>query len=86
MVDPLTELVGSVAGTCTTLAFVPQLMRVYSTRSTKDISLAMFLVFCAGITLWLVYGLRLGAWPVVVANGITLLLAGAILVAKLRFG
>lgn len=82
----MTEMLGSVAGACTTLAFVPQLVRVYRTRSTKDISLGMFLVFCTGITLWLLYGLRVHAMPIVVANGVTLVLAGAILVAKLRFG
>jgi MtN3 and saliva related transmembrane protein len=86
MADPVTEMLGSLAGACTTLAFVPQLVRVYRTRSTKDISLGMFLVFCTGISLWLVYGLRVDAMPIVVANGVTLVLAGAILVAKLRFG
>jgi MtN3 and saliva related transmembrane protein len=86
MADPMTELLGSAAGVCTTLAFVPQLVRVYQTRSTRDISLGMFMVFCTGIVLWLAYGLRVGAMPIIAANGVTLVLAGAILVAKLRFG
>jgi MtN3 and saliva related transmembrane protein len=82
----MTEVLGSIAGACTTLAFVPQLVRVYKTRSTKDISLGMFLVFCTGISLWLAYGVRLGEMPIIVANSVTLVLAGAILVAKLRLG
>lgn len=86
MADDATELLGALAGACTTVAFVPQLVRVYRTRSTKDISLGMFVVFCTGVALWLVYGLRVGARPIVVANGITLTLASAILLAKLRFG
>jgi len=86
MADPTTDLLGSLAGLCTTVAFVPQLVRVYRTRSTKDISLGMFLVFCMGVSLWLVYGLRVGAMPIVTANAVTLALAGGILVAKLRYG
>lgn len=86
MADPTTDLLGSLAGLCTTVAFVPQLVRVYRTRSTKDISLGMFLVFCVGVSLWLAYGLRVGAMPIVTANAVTLALAGGILVAKLRFG
>jgi MtN3 and saliva related transmembrane protein len=65
---------------------VPQLVKTWKTRSTADISLGMFLVLVIGIILWLAYGILLGDVPLIVANGITLVLAGIILVFKLRYG
>ena len=82
---PLTEFIGYVAACLTTLSFVPQAWHTFSTRDVRGISLGMYSAFTIGIALWLVYGLLLGAWPIVVANGITLVLAVAILVMKLRF-
>lgn len=82
----LTTLIGLAAGTCTTIAFLPQALKCWRTRSTRDISLSMFLVLVAGVALWLAYGLMLGDVPLVAANGVTLLLAGSILVLKLRHG
>lgn len=82
----LTTLIGLAAGTCTTIAFLPQALKCWRTRSTRDISLSMFLVLVAGVALWLAYGLILGDVPLVAANGVTLLLAGSILVLKLRHG
>lgn len=82
----LTTLIGLAAGTCTTIAFLPQALKCWRTRSTRDISLSMFLVLVAGVALWLAYGLILGDIPLVAANGVTLLLAGSILVLKLRHG
>lgn len=79
----LIDLVGGVAGGLTTVAFVPQVVKTLRTRQTRDISAAMWLLFCAGVGLWLVYGLLLGAWPVIVANAATLLLAGMVLAVKL---
>jgi MtN3 and saliva related transmembrane protein len=77
---------GLAAAYCTTIAFVPQLVKTWKTRSTADISLGMFLVLVIGIILWLAYGILLGDVPLIVANGITLVLAGIILVFKLRYG
>jgi MtN3 and saliva related transmembrane protein len=77
---------GLAAACCTTIAFVPQLVKTWKTRSTADISLGMFLVLVIGIILWLAYGMLLGDVPLIVANGITLVLAGIILVFKLRYG
>ena len=79
-------LIGMSAGTLTTLAFLPQVLRAWRTRSTADVSLLMFLAMCLGIVLWLIYGLLAGDMPLIIANSITLVLAGAILVAKFRFG
>lgn len=81
--EPIT-LIGTLAGACTTLAFLPQVIKTWRSRSTEDISLAMFLVFCAGVVLWLAYGLMLDELPIIIANGVTLLLAGTILIFKLR--
>jgi MtN3 and saliva related transmembrane protein len=80
------SLMGSVAGTCTTGAFVPQVLRTWRTRSTDDISLGMFSLMVFGILLWLIYGLETSDWPLIVADGVSLLLASTILYFKLRFG
>lgn len=78
--------VGMIAGICTTLAFVPQVLQVYKSRSAKDISLGMYAIFISGVVLWLIYGVMINALPIILANAVTLFLAGAILMAKLRFG
>ncbi len=80
------DWIGGIAATLTTCSFIPQVWRVWQTKHTKDISLHMYALFTLGVTLWLAYGILLGAWPIIVANGITLLLAGTVLVLKLRFG
>ncbi|MBI5007658.1 MAG: SemiSWEET transporter [Nitrosomonadales bacterium] len=84
--DDLQEWIGGIAATLTTCSFIPQVWRVLQTRHTKDISLGMYALFTCGVALWLAYGILLGAWPIILANGITLLLAGMVLVLKLRFG
>ena len=82
---PLT-FVGLAAAFCTTVAFVPQVVKTWQTRSTDDISLGMFLLMTLGIFLWLVYGAFLGDLPLVAANVVTFGLAVTILVFKLRYG
>lgn len=79
-------LIGLCAAFLTTASFVPQALRVWRTRSTKDISLTMFTMMFTGICLWLAYGIFLQDLPLILANGITLVLSGSIIVAKLRFG
>ena len=81
----LTEFFGYCAAVLTTVSFVPQAWHTFTTRDVRGISLGMYSVFTAGVACWLVYGLLLGAWPIVIANIITLALAGGILVMKLRF-
>ena len=80
------EWIGGAAATLTTCSFIPQAWQVWKTRHTKDISLLMYAFFTAGVALWLVYGIMLDAWPIIIANSITLLLAGMVLILKLRFG
>lgn len=82
----MNDLIGYVAAFCTTIAFVPQARTVWKTRSTRDLSLAMFLIFTVGVALWLVYGLLLGSWPITIANIFTLVLAGYILFMKITEG
>jgi len=85
--EPLAiKLLGFAAATCTTLAFAPQFIKVWRTRSTEDISLGMFLVLVLGVALWLLYGLLSGDGPLIASNAITLVLAGAILFMKLKYG
>lgn len=81
----LIMILGLVAGTLTTAAFFPQLLLVLRTRSTHDISLAMYVVINSGILLWLVYGLLVNSVPVILANAVTLCISMAILVLKLRY-
>lgn len=77
--------IGFVAGTLTTIAFLPQLQRTWTTKSADDMSLAMLLTFTTGVFLWLIYGLYLTAWPIVVTNAITFILTLTILVLKLKY-
>lgn len=81
----LAQLMGFAAATCTTVAFLPQVIKIWRTRRAEDISLAMYAIFSTGLALWLTYGLMIRAWPVVAANAVTLALALFIVVMKLRF-
>ncbi|RAV99853.1 SemiSWEET transporter [Pseudochryseolinea flava] len=80
-----TQILGLVAGACTTIAFLPQVIKTWKSRSAKDLSLSMFSIFCLGVTLWLVYGIMVKDIPVIVANMLTLMLASTLLYFKLRF-
>lgn len=82
----MNDLIGYLAASLTTLSFLPQALHTFRTRDVSGISLGMYATFTTGVALWLVYGLLLGAWPLIAANGLTLLLALAILVMKLRYG
>jgi MtN3 and saliva related transmembrane protein len=81
----LLDFIGFMAATLTTVSFVPQAWHTFRTRDVSGISLGMYGTFTAGVACWLVYGLLLGAWPIVIANCITLTLAAAILVMKLCY-
>ena len=81
----LTSL-GLTAGFCTTIAFIPQVLKTWKTRSAKDLSLAMFVIYLMGILLWLLYGVLLGDIAIVLANAATAVVAGGVLYFKLRYG
>jgi MtN3 and saliva related transmembrane protein len=82
----MVEIFGSIGAACTTLSFVPQVLQIWKTRSAKDVSLPMYITFMVGIICWFTYGLMLNAWPIIVANTITFVLALAVVVMKLRWG
>ncbi len=82
----LTDLVGYAAASLTTIAFVPQAWKIWTTRSAAGVSLRMYGIFTLGVALWLAYGLLLGAWPIILANTVTLVLALFILAMRIRLG
>ena len=77
--------VGFFAAFCTTIAFVPQAIKVYKSKSTKDISLYMFLIFTIGVLSWLIYGIIISNLPIILANAVTLALSLFILIYKLKY-
>jgi len=80
-----TLVIGYIAGTLTTISFLPQVIRTWKMRETKDFSLAMLLLFATGILLWTVYGIRTESLPVILANVITFLLIIVLLAMKIRY-
>lgn len=85
MSPELTNLLGLIAGTLTTIAFLPQLLKTWKSKSAKDVSLVMMATFCLGVFLWIVYGLAIKAMPIIVCNVVTLVLALLILILKIRY-
>jgi MtN3 and saliva related transmembrane protein len=79
------DTLGGAAGFLTTISFIPQVYKVWKTRHTKDISLGMYAIFTSGVGFWLIYGYLLTSWPIIIANGITFILAGTVLLMKIRF-
>jgi MtN3 and saliva related transmembrane protein len=80
-IDPI----GYLAATLTTIAFIPQVLHTWRLRSASGISLGMYVIFTIGIALWLLYGVLLGAWPIIIANAVTLALTTFVLVLAIRY-
>jgi MtN3 and saliva related transmembrane protein len=80
------QWLGLLAGALTTASFIPQVLRTWKRRSGDDLSMTMLITFTTGVVAWLVYGVLSEQWPVIVANGVMLVLAVALLVMKYRFG
>lgn len=78
-------IIGLLAGALTTIAFVPQVLKTWRTKSTDDLSLGMYLIFCCGVILWLTYGIIKNDLPIILANGVTLVLALSILLLKMIY-
>ena len=85
MVLNTNDFLGILAGTMTTISFIPQVLRIVQTRSAHDISWGMFTVFAIGTALWLTWGIAQGALPVIIANFVTLVLSIVIMVLKWRY-
>lgn len=81
-----TTFIGFGAALLTTIAFLPQAIKTLRTRHTRDISFGMYSLFTLGVTLWLIYGLLLQDWPIILANLVTLCLATTILLLKIKHG
>lgn len=79
-------LVGYLAAFCTTAAFIPQVIHTIKTKSTEDISLYMYLIFLIGVFSWFLYGININALPIILANGVTFILALIVLIEKIRYG
>jgi MtN3 and saliva related transmembrane protein len=82
----MTDAIGFLAGVLTTIAFVPQALKMYASKSGKDVSARMLLIFSAGVILWLIYGIMIGSLPVILANLVTLILSATIIALKIRYG
>jgi MtN3 and saliva related transmembrane protein len=78
------DTIGAIAAILTTVSFLPQALRIHRSKDTSAISFWMYLIFSLGVLLWLIYGLLIQAWPVVVANAVTLLLSLWILWMKIN--
>lgn len=79
------NLVGSLAAFCTTISFLPQVIKIYRMKEARDISLLMYVIFSLGIFLWLCYGAMIGSMPIIIANTITLTFSLFILFMKVKY-
>lgn len=80
------EIVGFIAALLTTTSFLPQAIKTIKTKDTAALSLWMYAIFTSGIFCWLIYGFLIASIPLILANGITFLLAGSVLIMKIRYG
>lgn len=80
------EWLGTCAALLTTGSFIPQAWLIFRTRQVEGISVGMYSAFTLGVALWLLYGVALGSWPIIMANAVTLTLASAILIMRVRYG
>ncbi len=80
----MTDILGFAAAFLTTAAFLPQAVKVYKTKKTEDLSLGLFGLLFVGVFLWFIYGLMINSYPVIIANAVTLVLVGYILIVKIR--
>ncbi len=81
----LATIIGLIAATCTTISFLPQVIKTWKSKSAKDLSLGMFLIFCIGTLLWLIYGILVKDIPVISANSVTLVLSSILVYFKVRY-
>jgi MtN3 and saliva related transmembrane protein len=79
-------IIGLVAGTCTTFSLLPQVIKTVKLKETRDISMAMYIILGSGMLLWVIYGILIGALPVILANAASFALAMAVLILKIKYG
>ena len=78
-------LIGIIAAMCTTASFFPQIIKIFKTKHTKDISMGMYLVLAVGVVCWLIYGISIGELPIILANSFTIILCLTVIIAKIRY-
>ena len=83
---PFVDIIGYIAGLLILISIIPQIVKSWKTKSTKDISLLRYLIYVAGIMLWLIYGVILINGPMIIVNSINLILASTIVYLKLKYG
>lgn len=81
----ITEIIGFLGASLTTVSFLPQVRKSFKNKSTGDLSIWMLLLFTAGVGLWLVYGLFLGSYPIIIANALTLIFNLTLIVLKIKY-
>lgn len=81
----LVEVLGLIAGILTTLSFIPQIKKVWITKSVRDISILMYVMYCSGLLLWSIYGVLINSISIMIANSLTLVFALSILAMKMRW-
>jgi MtN3 and saliva related transmembrane protein len=79
------DVIGYVAAVCTTISLLPQARKIFKTKDTSSISLSMYSLFTFGVATWLAFGILQSNWPVIVANGVTLIFASFILFCKIKY-
>ncbi len=82
----VTNAVGTAAAVCSVLSFAPQIVKIVRTREVEGVSIRTYLITVTGFALWIAYGVRLAAWPVTIANSLALLMSGAVLALRWRYG
>jgi len=80
------DIIGMLAGTLTTISFIPQVIKVLRTKNTKDLSLMMYVIIFIGVLLWLIYGIAIDRYPMIIANAITIIFVSIILFMKNKHG
>ena len=80
------DLIGFLAALLTTIAFLPQVYRTWETKSAEDVSLTMLILFITGLICWIIYGLKIGSIPILLANIVTFVLNFSILILKISYG
>lgn len=84
--ENFSNIIGTIAGLITTFALLPQVLKIYKTKSAKDISLTMFIFLAIGVFLWFVYGILINETPIILANLVSFVLISSIILMKIRFG
>lgn len=79
-------IIGLIAGTCTTISLLPQVIKTLRMKETRDISLSMYVILAIGLFLWIIYGSLFGSLPIILANTFSLILAVIVLILKIKYG